>query len=126
MTAAGLARLSGMAPEEVAQFQSEWRRIDATRRLAVVQELTDLEEDNVEFDFDAVFLEGIKDENLEVRLASVRGLWEYEGPDVIAPLVNLTEEDPRPGRARGVCVGARTICDAARDGSTPGSSFHRR
>ena len=97
LTVAILPRLSGMGPEEVIQFQSEWPGIDATRRLAVVQELLDLEEDNVEFDFDAVFLEGIGDENFEVRLASVRGLWEYESPDLIAPLVNLAKEDPDPG-----------------------------
>ena len=97
LTTAGLARLSGMRPEEVAEFRLQWPDIDVARRLAVVQELLDLEEDNVEFDFDGVFFEGIKDENFEVRLASVRGLWEHEGPDLIAPLANLAKDDPDPG-----------------------------
>jgi HEAT repeat protein len=86
-----------MVPEQVTQFQSEWPRVDVARRLAVVQELTDLEEDNVEFDFDAVFLEGMKDDNAEVRMASVLGLWEHEGSDLIAPLATLAREDPDPG-----------------------------
>ena len=97
LMAASLARLSAMLPEEITQFQSEWPGIDVTRRLAVVQELLDLEEDNVEFDFDAVFLEGIKDDDAEVRMASVRGLWEHEGTDLIAPLAALAREDRDPG-----------------------------
>jgi HEAT repeat protein len=97
LTAKGLARLSGMTREQLASFRAAWPKADAARRLAVVQELLDLEEDNIEFDFDAVFLEGLNDENAEVRLASVRGLWEYEKPDVIEPLVWLARADADPG-----------------------------
>jgi len=53
----------------------------------------DLEEDNVEFDFDAVFLEGLGDEDAEVRVGSIRGLWEHEGVDLIPTLLTLLLED---------------------------------
>jgi HEAT repeat protein len=97
LKAAGLARLSGMTPEESSLFRSAWSGVDVRRRRAVVQELLDLEEDNVEFDFDAVFLQGLEDEDAEVRLGSVRGLWEREGPHLIPPLVRLMKDDPDAG-----------------------------
>jgi HEAT repeat protein len=96
LTASELAGLSGMTPDELSQFKSAWPEIDSGRRLAMVQELLDLEEDNVEFDFDAIFIEGLHDEDAEVRLASVRGLWEHEAVDLIPQLAKLTE-DSDPG-----------------------------
>jgi len=90
---ADLARLSGLSTEQAELLAAAWPRIEETRRREIVQELQDLAEDNVEFNFDAVFLRGLGDSNAEVRLGSVRGLWEHEEPDLIAPLVRLTNED---------------------------------
>ena len=58
-----------------------------------MRELQDLAEDNVEFDFDALFLRGLEDSDAEVRLASIRGLWEHESPDLIPFLVRLMQQD---------------------------------
>jgi hypothetical protein len=93
LKAADLARLSALSPEQADLLAAAWARIDATRRREVVLELLDLGEDNVEFDFDAVFFRGLEDTDAEVRLNSVRGLWEHEGSDLIAPLVRLMKQD---------------------------------
>ena len=90
---ADLARLSALSAEQADLLAAASPRIDANRRREVVQELLDLAEDNVEFDFDAVFLRGLQDSDAEVRLGSVRGLWEHEGPDLIATLARLTKND---------------------------------
>lgn len=90
---ASLARLSGMRPEQARSFEEAWPSIDVRRRRRIVQELTDLAEDNVDINFDPVFLCGLKDPDSVVRLESVRGLWEYDGADIIAPLLRLLEED---------------------------------
>jgi HEAT repeat protein len=90
---ADLARLSALSAEQADLLAAAWPRIDATRRREIVQELLDLAEDNVEFDFDAVFLRGLDDSDAVVRLGSVRGLWEHEGPDLIATLARLTKTD---------------------------------
>ncbi len=90
---ADLARLSALSAEQADLLAAAWPRIDANRRREVVQELLDLAEDNVEFDFDAVFLRGLEDSDAEVRLGSVRGLWEHEEPDLIATLARLTKND---------------------------------
>jgi HEAT repeat protein len=97
LKAAGLARLSAMTPELMSQLETVWPSLNVQRRRAVVQELLDLEEENVEFDFDAVFLVGLKDEDAEVRLGSVRGLWEHEGPDLVPPLIEIMKHDPDAG-----------------------------
>jgi HEAT repeat protein len=90
---ADLARLSALSAKQAELLAATWPRIDTTRRREIVQELQDLAEDNVEFDFDAVFLRGLEDEDAEVRLGSIRGLWEHEGPDLISSLVRLTKKD---------------------------------
>jgi HEAT repeat protein len=97
LTASGLARLSAMTPDQTAQFETVWPRLEVRRRRAVIQELLDLEEDNVEFDFDAVFLAGLQDDDAEVRLSSVRGLWEHEGPDLVPALIDIMRLDPDAG-----------------------------
>lgn len=93
----GLMRLSGLTPEDAETLATAWPEIDMRRRRRVVQELVDLEEDNVELSFDAVFLRALKDDDAEVRLQSIRGLWEYQGSDLIAPLVRLMEGDGNGG-----------------------------
>jgi HEAT repeat protein len=90
---ADLARLSALSPEQADLLAAAWPHIDTNRRREVVQELLDLAEDNVEFDFDAVFLRGLEGSDAEVRLGSVRGLWEHEGPDLIPTLARLTKND---------------------------------
>jgi HEAT repeat protein len=66
------------------------------RRRRVLSELTELAEDNVELNFDAVFRAALTDGDAEVRRVAVRGLWEYVGRDLIEPLVRLLQEDGEP------------------------------
>jgi HEAT repeat protein len=94
---AELAQLSNLDPGQAVTFSAAWPRIDLSRRREVVQELLVLGEDSVEFDFDAVFMRGIDDEDAEVRLESIRGLWEHQGPDLIPRLVKLAESDEDAG-----------------------------
>lgn len=106
----GLARLTAMSPEQSAAFAEAWPRIDVRRRRRIVQELIDLEEDNVDLNFDAVFLRALEDEDADVRLQSVRGLWEYEGSDLITPLLRLVEHgDVSPVRAEAALALGRFV-----------------
>jgi HEAT repeat protein len=58
-----------------------------------VRELVGLTEESVDLNFDAVFFLAREDEDAEVRLEAVRGLWEYEGPNLIGPLLKMMEGD---------------------------------
>jgi len=92
-----LPRLSRLSPEGQREFAEAWARIDVRRRRRIVQELLNLAEDNVDLNFDAVFTRGLTDDDPDVRLGSVRGLWEHEQPDIIDPLLNILEHDEDPG-----------------------------
>src|SRR3972149_9692644 len=46
--------------------------------------------------FDALVFAALEDEDAAVRTDAVRGLWEYEGRDLIAPLLRLLEKDEEP------------------------------
>lgn len=101
---ADLQQLSGLSPERERAFSRAWPGIDVRRRRRVIQELTDLTEDNVDLDFTRVFLRGFTDEDADVRLGSVRGLWEYERTDIIDPLLTIAADDPDAGVRAGAAL----------------------
>ncbi len=88
-----LVRLSQMTLAQAEEFGGVWPRLEARRRRRVVQELVDLAEDNVELNFDEVFFRGLEDGDASVRLEAVRGLWEYEKPNLIGPLLRVMAAD---------------------------------
>jgi HEAT repeat protein len=90
---ASLARLSALSQQQREQLERAWSGIDVRRRRRVMQELIDLSEDTVELDFAGVFMLGLRDEDRDVRLQSVRGLWEYEGADLVCTLLRLLAGD---------------------------------
>jgi HEAT repeat protein len=80
-------------PDEASAFEEAWRGTDVHRRRQVMRQLIELTEDNVELNFDAVFRVGLSDSDAEVRRFGIRGLWEYEGRDLIPTLVALLLTD---------------------------------
>ena len=96
LAASRLSQLSALGNGELTVFGEAWPQIDVARRRQIIRRLLDLAEDNVELDFDAVFITGLGDGDVEVRFMAVQGLWEYEGRDLISPLIGLLERDPEP------------------------------
>jgi HEAT repeat protein len=90
---ADFQRLAGLPSREIKALRSRWSGLDVRRRRRIIQELTDLAEDNVELDFDAVFVLGLSDDDPPVRLQSIRGLWEHEGPDILDALLEMLAAD---------------------------------
>jgi HEAT repeat protein len=90
---ARLVNLSNLVPDEAAAFEEAWRGTDVHRRRQVMCQLVELAEDNIELNFDAVFRVGLSDSDADVRCSGIRGLWEYEGRDLIPALVALLLED---------------------------------
>ena len=91
--AARLARLSHLADEERLLFLKAWSTFSARRRRQVIRLLVDLAEDNVELNFDDIFLPGLSDSDPRVRADAIRGLWEYDNRDLIEPLIHLLSAD---------------------------------
>ena len=88
-----LADLSDLPAEDAERLLRAWPRVELGRRRRIVRELTDLAEDNVELNFDAVFLTALGDEDGEVRRGAIRGLWEYKGRDLIGLLLGMLAGD---------------------------------
>jgi len=96
LSVAGLQQLASLKRGEAAALRSAWPQIEVERRRRVVHQLMEVAEDNVDLNFDAVFFASLDDEDAAVRADAVRGLWEYEGRDLIAPLLRLLEKDEEP------------------------------
>jgi HEAT repeat protein len=91
-----LQRLSNLDSAQREELGRRWTTIDVRRRRRILQELVDLAEDNADLDFDAVFLSGLQDNDPDVRLESLRGLWEADSPDLIDSLIALMENEKNP------------------------------
>jgi len=96
LSVAGLQHLSSLERDEAAALRGAWPQIEAERRRQVVHQLMEVAEDNVDLNFDAVFVAALEDEDGAVRADAVRGLWEHEGRDLITPLLGLLEKDEEP------------------------------
>ena len=94
LSANQLKNLSDLDAEGVQTLAEAWPEIEMMRRLNIVRELSDLADDNVELNFDAVFKVALGDEEPYVRAAAIRGLDEYEEIDLIPRFIDLLLIDP--------------------------------
>jgi HEAT repeat protein len=92
LSAVELASLSDLGGDERDQFLDVWRGLSIQRRRTVVDTLAELSEDNVEYDFSAVFLIGLLDDDVQVRADSIKALWEYEDDELIGMLLRLLRD----------------------------------
>jgi HEAT repeat protein len=94
LLASRLGELASVLPDEIPTLAEAWPHIAVARRRQILRRLLDLAEDNVEMDFDRVFMVALKDDDAEARAIAVQGLWEHDGRDVISPLVDILRNDP--------------------------------
>ena len=97
LLASKLSALSFLSADESSSLATAWPGIDVGRRRQILKRLLDLAEDNVEMNFDSVFITALKDEDGEARRLAVQGLWEYEGRDLIGVLIEMLKKDPEAG-----------------------------
>jgi HEAT repeat protein len=116
LAASKLIQLSNLSPDQVSIFQRAWFETDLSRRRRVIDELINLAEDNVELNFDALLLSTITDNDPDVRVASIRGLWEHAGKDLLNLLLNALERDPDAGvRAEAALALGRFVLEGEFD-----------
>ena len=94
LSAAQLASLSNLDREDLPRLREIWPEINSDRKRRILEQLTELAEDNVDLNFERVFKLGLEDEDGPLRAQSIRGLYEYEGRDIIPTLATLLREDP--------------------------------
>jgi len=116
-----LSSLSQLDAEERLQLLEVWPEMEAGRRLSMLSSMTDMAQDNVELNFDAVFKIALKDEDPEVRGAGLRGLFEYEGRDLIRVLIDLLRNDEDADVRREAAMALGRYAMAAELGHLPDS-----
>jgi HEAT repeat protein len=107
LSANQLKNLSHLEGEDVVTFSGAWPEIAMMRRLNVVRDLSDLADDNIELNFDAIFKIALADEEPYVRAAAIRGLDEYEEVDLIPTLIDLLliDQDAEVRREAAIALG---------------------
>lgn len=88
-----LYELSGMTYAQLEGFRQVWPGIELSRRRQVIRNLVELTEHSFEVNFDPIFLLAMGDEDSQVRVAAIEGLWENEDQALIGPLVHLLRAD---------------------------------
>ena len=86
VAAATLAELSDPDRESLTRIVGTLREIDFEYRRSIVAQLVELVEENIDYNFDRIFMALIDDEDEEVREAAIMGLWESEDRALIEPL----------------------------------------
>ena len=88
-----LTGLSELSPEESEIFRREWPSIDVARRRQIVERVVELAEDNFNLDFDDFCRSCLADDDSEVKIKAVEGLWACGERSLIEPLISLLMDD---------------------------------
>ncbi len=91
-----LYHFSGLYGPDLAALETAWPEINVERRRNILNDLHEIGEANFEVAFDSVFRLALEDADAEARAIAIRGLWESEELDLVAPLIDLMQNDPAP------------------------------
>ena len=94
--AVDLPHLSGLDAEELRRFERAWPAVQRAERRRMLQTLAQLAEDDFEMDFNAIFRLALRDEDPDVRIAGVEGLWEDDDVLLLPDLLRLLLDETLP------------------------------
>jgi HEAT repeat protein len=89
-----LYALSDLSRADTDLLRKRWEQIPVSRRRAVVNELVNLAEVELNLSLDRMLRIAMTDPDAEVRQVAVRGLWEDYNVDLLGPLVQMLLNDP--------------------------------
>ncbi len=98
-----LFSLSDIEGKNLAEFSAYWPRIPLWRRLALLEDMERLVEENNLLSFEAVCRIALKDEDPQARFLAVRSLITYEAADLIDQFIGLLRNDPDT-QVRAMCA----------------------
>ncbi|NWJ48783.1 MAG: HEAT repeat domain-containing protein [Chloroflexi bacterium] len=89
-----IKQFSNLESEQQAQFEQAWGTFSVERRREIAEALVEYAEEQVEEDFNPLFLYMLRDPDAKVRVIALEGLWEYEEHNMLRMLIPLMESDP--------------------------------
>lgn len=90
---AAIYTLARMSKPQLAQWKQRWDALDADRRAALMEQLRDIADEEIENDFSPIFLHGLSDADSRVRLAATEGLAGEVDAQFVDPLIARLEQD---------------------------------
>lgn len=91
-----LDTLSDLTQSQLAELQETWATLPPERRRALATALVELAEDRIDVSFSAIFRWLLEDQDPQVRIQAIEGLWEDEDVRLVEPLLRLLQQDPEP------------------------------
>lgn len=88
-----LYRLSDMGQKDSDSFFSQWQTTENERRRVIIRHLADISEENFVVDFSPIFSSALEDENEQVRLAALDGIWDSSDKKLIPVLIRIMQND---------------------------------
>ena len=88
-----LYRLSSLGREERDLLAQRWKDIPVHRRRKIVEDLNDVAEEDSLLCYEPIARIGLEDNDPEVRMVSIRMLWNEDSPGVEFVLLNMLEND---------------------------------
>ncbi len=88
-----LAELSDLNTQQLNLLNNTLQGNEVKRRRQILHRFLELAEDDVCLNFDGIFKHNLKDEDEEVRITAIEGLWENEEISLIKPLIDLMNND---------------------------------
>jgi HEAT repeat protein len=94
LLADALSALSSADKTQIATFARTWGNIPVERRRRAAQMLVELAEQKFELDFNALFRHLLTDDDAQVRVNGIEGLWEDEDVALVKPFAAFLRDDP--------------------------------
>ncbi|MDD5189952.1 MAG: HEAT repeat domain-containing protein [Dehalococcoidales bacterium] len=91
---AHLADLAQATTGDMPLFRKTWSQIEPGLRFQILARLEELAQDNIEFDFDVVFISCLRDLDPRVRKQAIESLWENEDIGLIDVYTRILSADP--------------------------------
>ncbi len=89
-----LHRFSDIDPADLAAVRIAWPKVDANRRLALLQDLEDLADSDTLVSFEDLARFALDDTDPRVRAVAIRLLWESEDARLIPIFIKMMRSDP--------------------------------
>ncbi|MCS6800650.1 MAG: HEAT repeat domain-containing protein [Chloroflexota bacterium] len=91
-----LQALSNLPEEQQREFAATWPTLPVERRRSIAAWLEELAEENVELNFEPIFVVLLDDPDPEVRQRAIDGLWESHDWSLVPRFIALLRHDPDP------------------------------
>jgi HEAT repeat protein len=88
-----LANLSALSTENLMLFLEGFANMGAARRMEIIEKLVELAEENIDVNFNDIFIACLQDPDAAVRASAIEGLWEDEDRSIIDPLISILHQD---------------------------------